>query len=401
MLLRGCAQVLIEIDCLYFLKIHSSSTELLCGPPCNRQSVLCSWHLTCLVSLIPLIQILILTPPHWTTDPYPLTWSFLCLLAWSSFSFFWYPHDCFLRNHLRTLWSFSFSKFPWLALTFAFALTFLDSIDFHFVIIDVELVESAIFLKRIIVEIVDEQRMDWGHELDSLMLMPKAWATLPFCKLKRKSDYSSRQWCSRHWEPQTLRWAPSHDDIAEGCPLICLSSIQPASWSSWENCLNESLLNLRVDGPLDARYPDWWLRQSASEVRMILMTMTLGSPVVAWRRVHLSKNSALGRVDFFCSPLSLSFEISCVRLLTSSARFSVWALSLSLPSISSSSLCLTMRSLLLIGMVWTCDSQWLPRMSWSFWSFHRMVSRRQVRAVTAILNWTFDHELMCSHLGHG
>ena len=103
--------------------------------------------------------------------------------------------------------------------------------------------------------------------------------------------------------------------------------------------------------------------ESESEVRIILLTMTFGSPEVAWRRVYLRKKSALSKADFFCSSFELSLSISswmslisvvmswaswglfsAIALTLSCSFLTLWAVTLSMLSMFSDKIPLNMTS---------------------------------------------------------
>ena len=285
-------------------EVDSNSADLRCDPTCHIRDMWSSLFslsfLTLLVFLNLLIPALIGLIPR---PSGPLTLSFWldipCLL--SVFS-----ADCNLKSHLRNLLiPFPFSRSfhcPW---PLPFASTFLHIIDLIFLIIDIELVDTAIVLRGGVFEKVDENRVNLRLCCWILTVTFNVWIR-----------FSLTFWSARvifiMSVPHTLRWwVPSNDDIAEAHPWIFFEfhsiSIMVCSRrltvQVFAESANWSVMWRQISKPVTA--PD-----SAPEACMIEFrpTRTFGSPVVGWRKSSL-QNICLEQLWFFLLHSVFEFEI--------------------------------------------------------------------------------------------
>ena len=123
------------------------------------------------------------------------------------------------------------------------------------------------------------------------------------------------------WSFHTLRWALASDSTAEWYPFTFQHSTMQVTWSAWGMTPSWFLPILRNDVIWCQISSPVTVPESEFDVLMILLTMTFGSPEIAWGKVHRKNKSALSRIDFCCSSCLLNFVISTVKSLTSSSFF--------------------------------------------------------------------------------
>ena len=171
----------------------------------------------------------------------------------------------------------------------------------------------------------------WDHVVLSLTLTLWDWARLPLTFWRANVilmvseifplliDSCFEMSCNQWW----YCWMTSFDfsTFHSADDMICLSNeivsvfADPVKWMAiWRH------ISSPVTGPV-----------AELDVRMILLTMTFGSPEIAWSNVYRWKKSALSRVDLFCSSFPLKALssvpmswISFVRSWTSWGLFSAW-----------------------------------------------------------------------------